>query len=527
MADADPPAPTSAKTSANIAAPVTQEPAPQPTAPPATSAKRPAKKPKPKIVKVEKPKLPPIEERKYLLEYFPSLWLGEKVYDWQFDCLRDLGFRNSRVALKAANGSGKTSKVVAAAIAWHMVMFPGSQTVVTAGVYRQVTEVLWPVLRTITGKLGGEAMGWQVTENRILYTAPGQTDPAMCVGFSASDPHKAEGWHGRGASGNLMYVIDEAKGVSDAIFMAMERCQPTRLLVVSSPGGCAGEFYEIFRRGDDRYDRYSVTAQMCPHIGKDWIAEQINRYGEKSVIVQSMIFAEFGVEGSDLLILNPMVLQRNISSPPAKTGTMLKAGCDFAAGGDENVIQVIEGNTHKETIKWREKDTMAAVGRFVTEFKRLGLQASNIYADAGGMGIPMCDALREAGWTVNRVNNGEAARDGDRFANRGTEMWVQFARMVETGRVALPNDELTHRQLTTRHLLHNSKGKLIAESKDDMRKRGLDSPDRADALVLAFCGGSASFEAYLQNAGRSVNFSALDEENEDSGNAVHTGYWAG
>lgn len=500
-------------------------PAAAPNSQPATSAKRSAKPAKPKPA--PKVKELTLEEKTYRLEYFPQLWLKEKVYKWQSDVLRDLGFKGSRVALKAANGSGKTSKIAAAAILWHMILFPGSQTVCTAGVYRQVVDVLWPVLKKMTAGLGGSDMGWEVTENKIRYTAPGETEAAMCMGFSAADPEKAEGWHARGPSENLLYVIDEAKGVSDAIFTAMERCQPTRLLVMSSPGGRTGAFYNIWNNQDDRYDRHTVTAYDCPHITRQWIDEQIAAYGPKSAIVQSMIHAEFGEEDGEALILPPSVLQRNIASPPAKSGVMLKAGCDFAAGGDENVIQVIEGNAHKETIKWREKDTMAAVGRFVTEFKRLGLEQGNIYGDGGGLGLPMCDALREAGWNVNRVNNGEGARDDEKFANRGTEMYVQFARLVETGKIILPNDELTHRQLTTRRLEYNSKGKLIAEPKDKMRKRGLDSPDRADALVLAFCASGPSFDDYMQKYGKRVTLAELDEWADGDSEGSRVGSWAG
>jgi phage terminase large subunit len=467
-----------------------------------------------------------IEAKRLLLEYFPELFLGESTYAWQFNALKALGHRNSRVAVKAANGSGKTSKLVLCAILWHMIRFPGSQTVVTAGVYRQIADVLWPALRTKLNGLGGTEAGWNITENRILYTAPAldgmpPNDPAMCVGFSADKPESAEGWHARGPSANLLYVIDEAKAVADGIFDAMERCQPTRVLEVSSPGGRAGRFFQRFAKQDARYDLFTVTAYDCPHITLEWINEQIAEYGISSPVVQSMIFAEFGDEANVNLVMPPMVLQRALSSPPAKNGTDKRAGADFAAGGDENVIYPIEGNAALPRISWREKDTMAAVGRFATEFTRLGLKPENIYADAGGIGIPMCDALREASWPVNRINNGDAAGDDHKFANLGTEMWVRFARLVETGKFILPpDDEVLHRQLTTRRLEYNSKGKLMLESKDSMRKRGLDSPDRADALVLAACGGGQQWSTYMAKFGQATTLGDMDSD-EDTGTRTY------
>lgn len=473
------------------------------------------------------------EAKRLLLEHFPELFLGESTYPWQFNALKSLGHRNSRVAVKAANGSGKTVKLVASAILWHMIRFPGSQTVVTAGVYRQIADVLWPVLRIKTGNLGGPAMGWTVTENKILYTAPAMegappNEPAMCIGFSADKPESAEGWHTRGPTANLLYIIDEAKAVQDGIFDAMERCQPTRVLEVSSPGGRAGRFYQRFAKQDARYDLYTVTAYDCPHITREWIDEQIAAYGLNSPVIQSMIFAEFGDEENVSLVLPPAVLQRALSSPPAKVGTDKRAGADFAAGGDENVIYPTEGNATLPRISWREKDTMAAVGRFITEFARLGLKAENVYADGSGIGIPMCDALREANWTVNRVNNGDAAGDDHKFANLGTEMWVRFARLVETGKFIVPaDDEQLHRQLTTRRLLYNSKGKLIVEAKKAMRDRGLESPDRADALILAACGGGQQWTSYMAKYGKRVTLADLDPDHADEDSNHPDGAWAG
>lgn len=429
------------------------------------------------------------------------------------------------------HNSGKTSEIAVVSILWHMIRYPGSQTVVTAGVYRQIVEVLWPVLRNRVTGMGPEiAQFFEITESRIKYNSPSlpgeaPREPSLCNGFSAEKPEAAEGWHGRGPSGNLLYVIDEAKAVPDGIFDAMERCQPTRLLVMSSPGGAAGRFYEIFRKADPRYKTVKVTSYDCPHITEQWIKDQIEAYGIKSAVVQSMIFAEFCDEDGGVLCLPPSVLQKCLASPATKAGTHVRAGVDFAAGGDENVIQVMEGNFVRETVKWREKDTMAAVGRFITEFKRLGLEQQNVYVDGSGIGIPMADALREAGWHVNRVNNGDAAYDSEKFANRGTEMWVRFARLVETGKVILPkDDEVLHRQLTTRRLEHNSKGKLMVEPKEKMKKRGLDSPDRADALILAVCGGGQSVEEYIGKQGRRMTF---DEIGDEFGEAPSNGAWAG
>jgi hypothetical protein len=171
---------------------------------------------------------------------------------------------------------------------------------------------------------------------------------------------------------------------------------------------------------------------------------------------------------------------------------------DFAAGGDCNVLAIRDGNKVLPFLAWRDRDTMAAVGRFIVEFKKAGLEANNIFADASGLGMPMCDALAEAGWEVNRVNFGSTAYDADAYTNRSSEMWYGMAKKIDGAEIILPEDDDLTAQLTCRKSLVNSKGKLGVESKDSMRARGLASPDKADALALCLDGGNMRFDLTFQ-----------------------------
>lgn len=200
----------------------------------------------------------------------------------------------------------------------------------------------------------------------------------------------------------------------------------------------------------------------------------------------------------------------------------MTAGCDFSAGGDESVMVVRQGNTVKGLIRWRDKDTMASVGRFISEFRKWKLKAEDIYADVGGMGVVMCDALRAEGWDVRRVNFGERAIRDDQFVNKAAEMWIEFGRMVEEGRVNLGpvgTDEVLLQQFVSRKVRTNGKGKLTLEGKDELRARGVNSPDRADAVVLAFCGaGGKRMDDYMKALGEDGR--SLLERMEDELGAI-------
>lgn len=426
---------------------------------------------------------------------FAANVLGINLYDWQRKVLRDLEQRDCRVALRAANGSGKTSTVIAAILIWHALVFPRSIAVTTAGVFRQVESQLWPSLRNHIAKLGG---AWEVTSGEIRYLHP-NGNTSRIIGYSATDPGRAEGWHAEDHEYHpLLMVVDEAKTVADPLFEAISRCQPTRLLIASSPGGTSGAFYRAFTKEANMWSKHAVTAFDCPHITQAQIDEVIQRYGEKHPLTRSMIYGEFVDIGLESLVINLTQLQNCYNTPPRFKPGIRIAGVDFAAGGDQNVICISDGNKILPMIAWREKDTMAAVGRFIVEFKKAGLEANNIYADASGMGMVMCDALAESGWVVNRVNFGATAYDNNAYTNRSAEMWYGMAKKIEDAEIILPEDEDLTAQLTCRRTITNSKGKLGVESKDSMRARGIASPDRADALALCLSSSNVGLDLTFQ-----------------------------
>lgn len=419
---------------------------------------------------------------------FPRLMLGiQTIYPKQAAVLADLDERQARVALACCNGGGKTSILVLSLVLHTMISHPGSLVVVTAGAYRQLTEALWPHIRTRTNGLGGAAVGWEIIEDKVTYTHT-SGEISRCIAFAVTDPNKAEGHHEMGPHKWLTYIIDEAKGVPDGVFDAAERCQPTQLFICSSPGAPEGRFFKIIR-GWGKFKVHIITALDCPHILVSWIANQIEMHGAKSPLVKSMIYAEFVEEEGEMKPLDSEKMNFAVATPTSKKIGTRSAGLDFAAGGDENVYTCRNGNHRERVVKWRDKDTMATVGRFITLIKGDHLEGKDCWADAGGMGIVMCDALRDAGVVVNRVNNGDPAFDDSKYANRGTEMWIRYARMIETGKIIPPEDEETRKQFTSRTMKYNAKGKLILESKETMRERGVGSPDRADSEVLAFMGG--------------------------------------
>ena len=414
-------------------------------------------------------------------DVFTEKYLGLKLYDWQKNVLLDLSQPGARVALKAANGSGKTAMIAAPAALWYGLIYPGSIVITTSGVYRQVKEQMWPQIRSLASKVAGLGM----TINQTDLT---MDNGSRILGFATDSPNRFEGFHG-----NVCIILDECKSIDETLFEAVARIQPSRILAMSSPGGTTGKFYKIFSKEQKWWKLHTVTAFDCPHIKQSWIEEQMEMWGKDHPLIRSMIFGEFQETSGEGLVVPWDTLMQCLDSPPNKEGHEVVAACDFAAAGDESVFCMRVGNKITKLVAWREANTMAGCARFALEFEKAGLKPEQIFGDAGGLGLPMCHQLAEMGWPIHQVNLGGRAHDPDRYTNRGTEMWFEAARQIDRCEAILPDCEILHSQLTTRRVATSKTGKLNLESKKEMKSRGFSSPDRADALVMAMASFSDQY----------------------------------
>ena len=414
-------------------------------------------------------------------DVFTEKYLGLKLYDWQKKVLLDLSQPGARVALKAANGSGKTAMIAAPAALWYGLIYPGSIVITTSGVYRQVKEQMWPQIRSLASKVAG--LGMQINQTDLTMD-----NGSRILGFATDSPNRFEGFHG-----NVFIILDECKSIDETLFEAVARIQPSRILAMSSPGGTTGKFYKIFSKEQKWWQLHTVTAFDCPHIKQSWVDEQMEMWGKDHPLIRSMIFGEFQETSGEGLVVPWDTLMQCLDSPPNKEGHEVVAACDFAAAGDESVFCMRVGNKITKLVAWREANTMAGCARFALEFEKAGLKPEQIFGDAGGLGLPMCHQLAEMGWPIHQVNLGGRAHDPDRYTNRGTEMWFEAARQIDRCESILPDCEILHSQLTTRRVATSKTGKLNLESKKEMKSRGFSSPDRADALVMAMASFSDQY----------------------------------
>jgi hypothetical protein len=134
---------------------------------------------------------------------------------------------------------------------------------------------------------------------------------------------------------------------------------------------------------------------------------------------------------------------------------------------------------------------MNSVGRFLNHFHRLSLQSYQVCGDEG-YGHQLMDRMQEEGFYLHRFNNGSPAKRSDIYVNLSAEWWSTVGQLIERRAIIIPNDEKLTAELTSRRKHYDSRGREKLESKADLRARGVESPDRADALIGAIVLGQDS-----------------------------------
>lgn len=441
---------------------------------------------------------------------FASGYLGMGLSGWQSEVMDASGWGGSRVTLRCCNEAGKTTRILCGRILWHLAMWPKGMAVVTSGSWRQIQNQLMPALRGY-GRLFS---GWRFLNHSIVVGSD-----EKFIGFSTSDAGKFEGFHGDRASGAPLFIgVDEAKSVDDQIFEAIERCNPDMLLLVSSTGDARGEFWRSHTSAGASYKRYHITVEDCPWISRERVDGAIRRWGREHPLIKSMFYAEFMTD-DDRSVIQLSWVDNLLAEPPAYNGKDkdVHAFCDFAAGGDENVLAIRRGNRVEILKAWRDRDPMSACGQFIVLFKAAGLKPDEITGDADGQGIVMCSALKEAGWPIRMFHGMKRAIDSAHYKNLVTEIWYEGARAIRNKEIILPEDDELRAQLTSRQVRYDHRGLLWLEGKDEMRSRGLPSPDRADAVLGAMSDKIAIDNFSLLEESQKLEWEDGDVEGGDGG----------
>lgn len=446
----------------------------------------------------------PQEETKIVTEwqsdainFFKDHW--PDIYIW--DKLAEIVYaiqHNRRVVVPSGHGIGKTWLLARIAL-WFLYSNYPAKVITTAPTWPQVENLLWAEMRKAFGESAISFGG------RILNTEIKIEDDWFAVGFSTSGTAadreygtpKFQGYH----SENLLVLIDEAPGVKHEIYVSVESLivgENNKVLAMGNPTSPTGDFFEITKSPLWKsvkvscFDHPNVktgTIVVPGAVTKEWIEERRQEWGEDSPLWMTKVLGEFPTEGSDTLI--PLAWAEACIGLELSRDGAKKLGIDVARyGGDMTALCSIFGAVVDPIEVESKKDTNWTSGRAVVLNRLNGYDSIGV--DDTGVGGGVTDALEDAGLDVDAMIAGSSAIEHDKFENLTAEIYWNLRMALKNKELSLPDDKKLINQLCSRKYSFTRNGRIKLESKDEMKKRGLGSPDRADALAIAYSAGRAT-----------------------------------
>jgi len=416
--------------------------------------------------------------------FYAEKVIGVKLEPYQGDVLEAIA-AHEKVAWRSGHGVGKTA-AAAMAVNWFFDTRPNSKTITTASSWRQVSRMLWPEIHKWRRRADFEVIGRSSLDYEPLKLMLSRDEDWFATGEASDEADKMEGFHSK----FLFYVIDEGKSVPLQTYEAIEGALTNeegevRVLVISTPPPeKTGYFYEIFSKKRIGWQTFHTSSLDSQRVSRAWVEQRKQEWGEDSAVYINRVLGEFAESGQDALI--PLSkIEAAVENKDTSIEGKKKLGMDVARYGEDSTIIVRrQGNCVLKLSKFIKEDTMQSTGRLLTEMKDFGAELANI--DAIGIGAGVVDRAAEQRDGIHGVNSAEGASDSEKFLNKRAEMYWGLRQRFLDGDISIPDDEELIGQLSNIKYKYNSRGQLQIESKDDMKKRGLKSPDKADALALAF-----------------------------------------
>ncbi len=444
---------------------------------------------------------------------FASNFLNLDLWSTQIAVLHALQ-TSRRVSVKACHASGKTL-VAAAASLWFLMAHDEAIVLTTAPTWMQVENVLWREIRKLAA------------QSAIAFPEPNVTSMHLghqryAIGLSPDQGVRLQGYHCR----NILVIVDEATGVAPGIWEAVEGIRAggnVKLLCLGNPTLSSGKFYDFFHAERAGWSLYTISAFDTPNFagvkleydyngdevrlgepsGRDllelteeeldcnprpylvtrrWVREKYEEWGPGHHLWQTRVLGQFATQPDDALF--PLAWLEYAKTCPMPPGEPLEAGIDVAGPGEsETTLFVRRGNVIVFQGFWTKADPLGDVVAALRPFQQ---EEIKVKVDSVGIGYHFVERLRDAGFNVEGVNVGETAGKPGKYVNKKAEYYWALRERARKGHLAGLTDETTIGQLAALRYSHNAQGLLAIERKEDARKRGVKSPDRAEGLMLAF-----------------------------------------
>ena len=430
--------------------------------------------------------------------YFVQKVIGVEPTWQQKEILQAIAPQGAKVSVRSGHGIGKSS-----ALSWIMLWFMLTQPShkdeslripCTAPSSHQLFDILWPELGIWSSKMH-TSFSQHLDHTGDSYWVKGYREKRFAVARTArkEKPEALAGFHGD----HMLFVIDEASGVEEAIFETAEGALSTegaRIIMTSNPTRTDGYFARSQKSEREYWTTLNFSSLDSPLVDALYPEKMAKRYGEDSSVYRVRVLGEFP-EASDNTVIPMNLVESALDRDVKYDGSEPIAGLDIARGGnDANALVIRKGGDICYADRWWSNDLMVTTGRVMKAYNE-GL-FTVVYVDAIGLGAGVADRLKEMGVPTVPVQVSELASHNELYARLRDELWFLsrefFAEKNCKFSSKLDRDlrEALVAELSTVTYGYTSTGKLKVESKEELKARlGKDgmSPNLADALNLTMC----------------------------------------
>lgn len=438
--------------------------------------------------------------------------LGADPDIWQESVLRAYGRGERGISIASCHGPGKTACL--AWIVWHQLAtrYP-QKTVATAPTSQQLYDALFAEVRMWGNRLPPIIRAlFEVKSDRIELLADPAASFASFRTARAETPEALQGVHAPW----VLIIADEASGVPEPIFEAavgsMSGERATTILA-GNPVRTHGLFFDTHHKLAAHWFTVQVSgvdrpgAYTSKRVSAEYVEGLKRQYGEDSNAFRIRALGQFPRSDLDTIIAYELIEGASGRDIVVAQTAGIIWGLDVARFGDcLTALCKRQMNVVMEPVRtWASLDLMQVVGVVKAEWDSTHVlnRPQTICVDAIGLGAGVVDRLRELGLPVRGVNVSEVpSMNPERFVNLRTELWWKARDWFTRRDCSLPaekkgdgqndRDSLQAQLSRIKYKIVDSSGKLRAESKADMQKRGFRSPDLADAFVLTFAANAAS-----------------------------------
>lgn len=427
-----------------------------------------------------------------------SLTESKGPRQWQKEILGYIGshltekssrFTPCQIAVSSGHGIGK-SALISMVCQWAMSTSADCKIVVTANTGNQLATKTGPELSKWF-KLAINKHWFEVKATSITIQAPDHERlwRLDMIPWSENNTEAFAGMHNKGK--RIVLIFDEGSGIAESVWQVAEGAltdENTEIiwLAFGNPTQNTGRFRECFGKFKHRWKTFQIDSRTVEGTNKAQIDKWIADYGEDSDFVRVRVRGEFPRAGSSQFIASDIVAAARSYKAESVAGLPKILSVDVARfGDDQTVMGIRQGRKATILAKLRGLDTVQVAERVIEQMEKERPDATVI--DADGIGAGVVDHIRFRGFSARlfEFHGGAAANDATAYFNRRAEVWGLMRDWLKS-EAEIPDDSELADDLTNPEYGFSNKSQIQLERKEDMKKRGLSSPDCGDMLAMSF-----------------------------------------